>query len=254
MFYFIAIVAISCYLIPLLLIPIATIHYLLNLCFPFLINKPKYWTFCAKLFIKMLNVKIILLEKSYPRIIKGFILANHRSMFDAAFDPLINDSIVIGRYKATMSMLFFTILGYFENRIISIRKYTKRNQLFNKIKNFLSSNDTINILFFPEAMRKNHTFIENMEDTKKLIRPGLLKSIYEYNETVNKPLPIQIVITKNKESVINEKTFCANFNQTLYIKYLKPIYTTNYETFTDFYNNFCQIWFDEFNYIYVNYS
>ncbi len=98
------------------------------------------------------------------------------------------------------------------------------------------------ILFFPEGTRKSHVKIDSVEETYKLLKPGLLKSIYEF-----KKLPVQLQISKNKEIVFNERKFKALYGVTVYTSFSDPIYPEDYHTFDDFYKQVCTVWMEQFN-------
>lgn len=182
----------------------------------------------------------------------GFILTNHRCSFDFMFDPYIGKSAVIARYKAIISTFFLSLLGIIERRVIPIQKTFGRNYIFDYAKDTIEysypdEENSFNkrITFFPEGSRLNYTKLDNLDDTQKLLKPGLLKSIYEYNKK-----PIQIIITKNKEKVYNEFTIDVNFGVSLPVFISKEIYPSEFNTFDEFYNHICKTWYEIFNEVY----
>jgi hypothetical protein len=195
--------------------------------------------------IKHLNSNIIYLNKN-KIIDNGFILANHRCSFDFIFDPHISKSSIIGRYKAVLSTFFLSILGIIENRIISMEKKFGRDYIFaitKKHMNKQSFNEyNKRITFYPEGSRLNHTKIENFENC---IKPGLLKSIYEYNK-----ISLQIIMTKNKEKVYNEFNIDVNYNVNLPIYISNEIKPSEFNTFDGFYEFVCKEWYKIFNELY----
>ena len=80
--------------------------------------------------------------------------------------------------------------------------------------------------------------LESENYTKSLLKPGLLKSIYE-----NK-LPVIIDIACYKEYVLYKNNINIIINQS------HIIYSTDYKTFDDFYNYIAKQWFLLFNEIY----
>ncbi len=54
-------------------------------------------------------------------------------------------------------------------------------------------------------------------------------------------------MSSNKEKVIDEKKLKLSLNQTIISKICEPIYPNNFETFDDFINNICNIWYESYN-------
>lgn len=176
----------------------------------------------------------------------GFILANHRCSFDFIFDPHISKSSIIGRYKAVFCTFFLSLLGIIENRVIPMQKNFGREYIFDITKKHLqkdSSNEyNKRITFYPEGSRLNHTKIQNFQNC---IKPGLLKSIYEYNKK-----SVQIIITKNKEKVYNEFNMEVNYNVDLPIYISNEIKPSEFNSFEEFYEFICREWYKIFNDLY----
>jgi len=93
------------------------------------------------------------------------------------------------------------ILGIIDNRFIIIDKNKSRHIIFKQILNYIKSNSKYSkkVLFYPEGTRKSHLSL-TLDETKNIIKPGLLKSIY-----VHQKYPNQIMISKNKEKIFDEK-------------------------------------------------
>ena len=70
------------------------------------------------------------------------------------------------------------------------------------------------------------------------LKCGLLKNIYE--DSQNKC--IQIIIHKNKDYIINEKTFTMSYGVKLYYNVGKSIYTHDYATFELFIDKIKNEW------------
>jgi 1-acyl-sn-glycerol-3-phosphate acyltransferase len=177
-------------------------------------------------FIYPLNIHY---EISGAFINQGFILSNHRTFCDFAYDPYVSNSIVISRSLAAFSIFFASIIAILDNKIIIIDRTKSRQIIFDKIINFMKKfNEPKRILFFPEGTRRSHTKL-TLEETKKIIKPGLLKSIYEY-----KDLPVQIMMSSNKEKVFNEKKLSINIGETIYTQLSNPINPGEYNSFDEF--------------------
>ncbi len=97
-------------------------------------------------------------------------------------------------------------------------------------------------MFFPEGTRKSHMKLETIEDAENMLRPGLLKSIYEF-----KKMPVQLQITKNKEIAFNERKLKAQYGITVYTSFSDPIYPEDFIAFDEFYKHVCVVWFEQFN-------
>lgn len=258
--YFLILYLMFAIIIPILCIPFALNKNVFNRyfedVFPKYIEQSNFSKYISKLFFSCLGVKtrFLKLDTNHLKlnnkfIDKGFILANHRSNTDFFFDPLISESSFIGRHLATLSVLFYGLLVIIENKYISIDRNKSRNIIFNIIINHLNTNVNSNnkytnrILFWPEGTRRKHNSINNIEESKSLLKPGLLKSIYDY-----KKYPVQILITKNKEKVSDEKKLYANYGIELISTISPSIHPKDYETFDDFYNKISEIWFYQFNF------
>lgn len=172
---------------------------------------------------------------------RGFIISNHRSWGDFFVDPLISSSTIVSRHTATLAVLPGAILAMLANNLVSINRNKSRQELFQLI----TQNMTNPILFYPEGTRKNYTILNSVDETKEIIKPGLLKSIYEY-----KKYPIQLQISNNKENVFNEKKMKLNCNLVVTIFLSEPIYPMDYQTFEEFYNEICVKWYEQFNHVY----
>jgi len=239
-------------IIPIICIPFALSQNVFNRyfedVFPKYIEQSNFSKYISKLLFIFLGVKNRFLKLDTNNlnlnnkfITKGFILSNHRSTTDFFFDPLISESSFIGRHLATLSVLFYGLLVIIENKYISIDRNKSRNIIFNMIIDHFNFNKRM--LFWPEGTRRTHNSINDIEESKSLLKPGLLKSIYEYKE-----YPVQIFITKNKEKVLNEKMLYANYGLELISTLSPSIHPKDYETFDDFYNKISETWFYQFNF------
>jgi 1-acyl-sn-glycerol-3-phosphate acyltransferase len=217
-------------------IPISFVCWIMNIDIDF-------WKLITNKMIDFLGVNIHSISEQ-KRVNSAFFLANHRSWGDFFIDPILSESTVISRHAATMSVLPGAIIGMFAGRFISINRKKTRSEIFGLIENHIKQNRYYSkrILFFPEGTRKSHAKLDSLEETEEILKPGLLKSIYEF-----KKMPVQLQITKNKENVFNERTLKAWYGVTVYTSFSEPIYPEDYQTFEDFYKHVCLIWFNQFN-------
>jgi len=139
---------------------------------------------------------------------------------------------------ATIAVLPGAILAMLDGRYISISRNQSRNELFERILNYMKRNSRP-VLFFPEGTRRKHVHLQSIEETKEFIKPGLLKSIYEH-----KKYPVQLQLTNNKEYILDEKKLLINFGVTATVFLSKPIYPEDYNSFDDFFDEICKQWFE----------
>ena len=66
----------------------------------------------------------------------------------------------------------------------------------------------------------------------------------------NNNLPIQIIITKNKEHIFSLKTMKCNFGVSLYTYRSQPIYPSKYNTKEEFFNEVINQWNVSWNIVY----
>ena len=192
---------------------------LFSICGYVLMLTPNIFDNTSYIIQKILNVKIHLLNNT-PIIKEGIILTNHRCFADMVIDPYIFKCPGIGRYVA---LLFSGIMGLtstFVNRSIVINRNDNRNVIYAAIKN------SPLYYFYPEGTRCSHMTLPEKSVNIDL-KCGLLKNIYE--DSQNKC--IQIIIHKNKDYIINEKTFTMSYGVKLYYNVGKSIYTHDYATF-----------------------
>ncbi len=180
-------------IVPIVLLPICVVVRLSNGLTHFRISCWDLVTYNA--FFRMLRLN----HRVHGTFIEsGFVLANHRSWCDFGYDPYVSRSAVVGRSLGFFAMLFQSLLGLIENRFIVIDRTRSRHDAFDSVRRFIHANGPYSrrILFWPEGRRCTHTQLITFDETKRLIKQGLLKSIYEH-----RLLPVQIMMSNNKERV-----------------------------------------------------
>ena len=195
---------------------------------------------CWILLKQLLGINQLTLKGS-NLIDKGFILCNHRSIFDIPFDPYTTESTTVGRIGACLFGNMASLLGVFSGRGIWFsRGNTDRNQLMNMLLERMNGDKPYNkrMLFYPEGTRKTYKILHGPDEIKKMIRKGLLKSIYQH-----KKLPVQLFITANKDYPMNLRTFTARYGVITISKVGSPIYPDDYKTFEEFLNAICISWY-----------
>ena len=184
------------------------------------------WDMNSKMINYLTKTKIINVNKMMqPFITNGVIITNHRCFSDFYLDPYLFSCPGIARQMAMLVCGFIGIISLSFNRGIIIDRRQDRNTIFSYI---LSLGHKL-IMFYPEGTRCSHlTLPENYKEI--ILKYGLLKSIWENKENTR----IQIIISKNKEKVLNEKTFEIGYGVNVYYITGKPIYTRDYSTFDEF--------------------
>jgi 1-acyl-sn-glycerol-3-phosphate acyltransferase len=224
-------------MVPILVLPFACIHRLFS-------RNTEYWKLvAAERCLQFLGTKIVRIN-NVKKLEQAFFLANHRTFADFFIDPLLSESTAISRHAATLSVLPGALMGILDGRFISINRNKSRDEIFGQIEEHMKQNRYYSkrILFFPEGTRKSHMKLDSLEETETYLKPGLLKSIYEF-----KRMPVQLQITKNKEFVMNERAVKSHYGITVYTSFSEPIYPEDFATFEQFYKQVCLVWFEQFN-------
>ncbi len=202
------------------------------------------WDYTSLTIAKFLRLNIYQVNDE-SLIKKGCILTNHRCFTDFFLDPYLFQCPSIAR-RAVILLIspWFAYIAILCNRAIFIDRTSGRDTVYANIKS--CKKDLIH--FYPEGTRCVHmTLPENKDDIP--MRVGLLKSIYEDTE---KPEDycVQIVISKNKEKVLNERTFLIGFDVNVLYITGKPIFCRDYATFADFIDKIKENWKELWNEVY----
>jgi len=172
--------------------------------------------------------------------------SNHRSWADFFIDNVVTQyctkfisrvevAFILPLYVYICGYLMFDVMIFFRRGKTSIpdfERLIKHNQL-----NSVSGND---ILVYPEGTRR--AGLDYACDLKK----GLI--YYSYKESC----PIQFIISKNKERMLNEKTFTAEKNVNVFVHY-SPVYypdVTKYKSMQEFYEFINTEWKTTFRAVY----
>ena len=223
------------------------IYVLITIVFPILLlilklvfNMKIMWDLNAYLFIyKLLGVKSTIISDE-KLINNGFILANHRTWFDFGYDPYIAKGAILGRKMAFYAVSFFSILGYLDNKILMFdRNRANRSQIYNLMADFIKNGYTNRVVFYPESTRQDYLILRDKSDILLKFKKGLLKEIYERKE-----YDVQLLISSNKDIVFNEKKIITNYGTSINTCISRSVHPKNFNTFEDFLNELCIIWFD----------
>lgn len=172
--------------------------------------------------------------------------SNHRSWADFFIDNIVTEYCTkfISRIEVVYILplcvyingyLLLDIMIFFRRGKTSIsefEKLIKHNQLNNK-----SGND---ILIYPEGTRRSG--LDYACDLKK----GLIYYAYKEN------CPIQFIISKNKEKILNEKRFTAEKNVNVFVHYSRVYYPdfTKYRSMQEYYDFINAEWKTTFDTVY----
>jgi 1-acyl-sn-glycerol-3-phosphate acyltransferase len=216
--------------------------------FDFTIEKKK--EFKIKVHSKILNYsncKLYRISEHKVSHLKNIIyFSNHRSWADFFIDNAVTEycskfisrievAYILPLYVYICGHLLVDLMIFFKRGKTSIsefEKLIKYNQMNNK-----SGND---ILVYPEGTRRSG--LDYACDLKK----GLI--YYAYNENC----PIQFIISKNKEKVLNEKRLTAEKNVNVFVHYSGVYYpdVTKYRSMQEFYDFINAEWKTTFDEVY----
>eukprot|EP00924_Labyrinthula_sp_SR-Ha-C_P004887 snap_masked-scaffold_1-processed-gene-15.12-mRNA-1 protein AED:0.12 eAED:0.12 QI:0/-1/0/1/-1/1/1/0/293 len=158
-------------------------------------------------------------------------LSNHRSWADFFIDQTIcrgasylsRRLVIVGTPLSSLwSYLAYSTFYFERKRGIDRKKFfawiEKQWQQRNVGR---GKNEEYGIIVYPEGTR-------NKKDHPLKLKTGVLQYAFEYKKR------LQIVITKNKEHVVNEKNVEINFGKTCVVNFSEVIDSTQFETFQEF--------------------
>jgi hypothetical protein len=226
------------WILPLVILPASLIHHIFD-------NDTCYWNFNYRMLWWVLRVEAHYLTES-RWVDEGWLLSNHRTWADMFIDPLLSESTIVGRYMAAICVLPGSLLAQLDGRLIVFNRSSanQRMWLFDRCLSHSQKPRRYakRILFYPEGRRMSHQQLRSVEESRAMLRPGLLRSIYEH-----KTLPVQLQISKNKERVMNERRFTIGCGTTIHVSFSEPIHPSRFDTFDAFYCEICRVWYEQFN-------
>jgi len=166
---------------------------------------------------------------------------NHRETIDIAIDVYTTsgNSAFISRYL----VMFAAPLIGITTTILNSAFYFKRTTNMDKNKfiewcNYKLKNSPYQSLsIYPEGTRR-------LSNEPCRIKDGGILYSYQYD------VPIQIIITKNKENVFSVKKFTHQDNVNLYTNISKEIYPKDFDSFEQYRNCVCNEWEKNWNIVY----
>lgn len=190
----------------------------------------------AKYLRYLFSFKIFRISKQKLEHHKDLIyLCNHRSWSDFFIDTILTEYCgkYISRYEVLIIFPFHYILTKIINNIYFINRGNigQIDEFFKKVEIERKSDKYNNFIVYPEGTRRAR------QNESCMLKKGFIYHSYNTN------LPLQIIITKNKEDIIEEKKFKARRNAVLYVYYSDVIYP-DYKKFTreEYYEHIQNIW------------
>lgn len=228
---------------------LVTTYYPLIAFFDFTVEKKKEYISKGISFIfnYVVNCKLYRISEDKVSHSKNIIyFSNHRSWADFFIDNTVTEyctkfisrievAYILPVYAYISGKLLMDLVIFFKRgktNIYEFEKVIKDNQLNNKSGN--------NIFVYPEGTRRSG--LDYACDLKK----GLIYYAYKEN------CPIQFIISKNKEKILNEKTFTSEKNVNIFVHYSNIYYpdVTKYKSMQEFYEFINTEWKITFNAIY----
>lgn len=193
------------------------------------------------------NFKIYRVSKERLDHSKNIIyFANHRTFGDFWIDNIVTEYCArfISRDIVKVVLPIYAYLsGYIISDSIQFfrRGKTKITDFENMIKINQNNASGNNVLVYPEGTRRSG--LDYACDLKK----GLI--YYSYKEGS----PLQFVITKNKEKILNEKTLSSEKNANIFVYYSKVFYPdyNKYKSMQEYYTFINEEWKLAFNSLYA---
>jgi hypothetical protein len=196
----------------------------------------------GKLCIRFAGCKLFSIHKSHSLYLdKCIYMSNHRDIYDFPIDSYLTggSAMFISRYL----IMFVFPLQFLITCIIKNTFYFKRGKIIDKtefnsnIYKALCNSYYNNLIIYPEGTRRK-------ENTLISIKKGSTHIAWKYN------MAIQIIITKNKEHVINLKSLTSKYGVTLYCYYSEVIHPKYFSSFDEFNNYVSLIWADSWEKVY----
>lgn len=206
------------------------------------INIPHIW---GKICIGFCGCKVFLINKSHSLYLSNtkrcIYLCNHRDIYDFPIDAYLTSGtgIFISRYI----VMFAFPIQYIYTCIIKNTYYFKRTTITNKaqfnkdIYNALLPSYYKNLIIYPEGTRR-------LENTPIQIKKGAMHIAWEYK------MVMQVIITRNKELILNLKKLTAKQNVDLYCYRSEVINPEYFSTFDEFNNYVSIVWKDSWEKVY----
>jgi 1-acyl-sn-glycerol-3-phosphate acyltransferase len=210
-------------------------------------KKKEYNSKIHSTILHYLNCKLYRISENKISHSKNIIyFSNHRSSADFIIDNIVTEycskfisrmltAYVLPLYSYISGYLLMDVMIFFrrgKTTIDEFEKLIKHNQMNN-----LSGND---ILVYPEGTRRPG------QDYACDLKKGLIYYAYKEN------CPIQFIISKNKEKLLNEKKLTVEKNVNIFVHYSHVYYPdyTKYKSMQEFYDYMNTEWKTTFDAVY----
>ncbi|MEW5298095.1 MAG: hypothetical protein WDW36_001253 [Sanguina aurantia] len=160
-------------------------------------------------------------------------LANHRCWADFFVDTHVTEgrAMLLSRWAVFWVFPMFCLGAWVIRGVVLFKRCTILDkEKFNAwLDNELATSPVPGLLVFPEGHR-------SLQPSGLPLKRGML------NYAFRRKLPVQVVITRGKEGVLNEKTLRAGFGVTLAVGYSELVETRSFATFDEFVARLQVVW------------
>lgn len=172
----------------------------------------------------IMKIKFIHTKNSSPLEKKALYLANHRSWGDFFVDQVVcGGAAYLARYMVILGTPFSGLYAWIAQStwFFNRKKGIDRNALSKHLNEQWNLRPKYGLIVYPEGTR-------NQKKEPLKLKTGIIQMAYENNK------PVQSVITTNKETIANEKTFSIQRSTICVTSISKPLYPKDFNTFEKF--------------------
>ena len=164
---------------------------------------------------------------------------NHRSISDSLLGHILTNYNSLSVVRLLFSFIFMPYLffGTLSNTIITINREGNIQKIFETVEKNRIKNKYNNIYVFPEGTR-------HQGDEVRQLKKGFIYHAFEHK------ISIQLIITKNNEHILNEKTFKTQNNVKIFVYHSKELNPENFKTKEEFYKFIQTMWNKSWNKVY----
>lgn len=198
-----------------------------------------------RLWYRLLRVHRIIESKVGIASMHTVILANHRSWADFGLDNSLCNSTSLSRRIVPLAMLFAGLLFVLEARLILFnRGSVSKETLYDKVHAHMQIHER-NVILYPEGRRMRHMQLSSVREALSTLKPGLLWMIYSKCE-----YPVQVVISSNKEQLIDEKIWTVRPGVTVRTYVGQILHPRHYDSFEGFMSAIALQWYEAWTVVY----
>ncbi|KDD77048.1 hypothetical protein H632_c32p2 [Helicosporidium sp. ATCC 50920] len=172
---------------------------------------------------------------------KVMYLLNHRSWADLIIDQYATEgrSTFLSRFAVALAFPAFISVMYVTKTVLLFnRNNVKDKEAFNRwIDRQFGSSPQTGLSVYPEGHRST-------AGGSQPLKRGML--MYAFS----RKMPVQIIISANKEALLSEKEFTARFNQNVAVGYSEVIDPSKFEDPREFVDEVQRVWDAKWNEVY----